>query len=138
MERPRLPKWPRATSTMKKIISFFLAGLFVIGCAPSASAHAQLTSSNPGVNKTIKSIGEFVWVEFDGDLMVFGDKNPNVITVTDAKKKRVDAGGSLVGGARLSTRIKPGLKSGKYLVSYRVVSEDGHPVQGSFFFNYKP
>jgi methionine-rich copper-binding protein CopC len=70
--------------------------------------------------------------------MVFGGKNPNVITVTDSKKKRVDAGESLVGGARLSTRIKQGLKPGKYLVSYRVVSEDGHPVQGSFSFTYKP
>jgi methionine-rich copper-binding protein CopC len=123
---------------MKKMFSILLTGFLVIGCAPTASAHAQLTSSNPGFNKTIKSIGEFIWVEFDGDLMVFGGKNPNVITVTDSKRKRVDAGESLVGGARLSTRIKQGLKPGKYLVSYRVVSEDGHPVQGSFSFTLKP
>jgi methionine-rich copper-binding protein CopC len=91
---------------MKKMFSILMAVFLVIGCAPSASAHAQLTSSNPGVNKTIKSTGEFIWVEFDGDLMVFGNKNPNVIFVTDSKKNRVDAGGSIVGGARLSTRLK--------------------------------
>ena len=138
MECPRPLRRPRATLIMKKMFSILLAGFLVIGCAPSASAHAQLTSSNPGVNKTIKSTGEFIWVEFDGDLMVFGNKNPNVIFVTDSKKNRVDAGGSIVGGARLSTRLKPGLKPGKYLVSYRVVSEDGHPVQGSFSFTFKP
>jgi methionine-rich copper-binding protein CopC len=123
---------------MKKVSSILMAGFLVVGCAPSASAHTQLTGSNPGVSRTIKSIGEFVWVEFDGDLMVFGSKNPNVITVTDAKKQRVDTGGSIVGGARLSTRMKPGLKPGRYLVSYRVVSDDGHPVQGNFTFIYKP
>jgi methionine-rich copper-binding protein CopC len=123
---------------MKKIIAAFLVTVICVGLPQIANAHAQLTDSNPGVNKTVKLLSDFVWVEFDGNLMVFGDKNPNVITVTDAKKKRVDAGGSIVGGARLSTRMKPGLKPGKYLVSYRVVSEDGHPVQGSFFFNYRP
>jgi methionine-rich copper-binding protein CopC len=123
---------------MKKFIAAFLVAVISVGLPQIANAHAQLTDSNPGVNKTVKSLSEFVWVEFDGNLMVFGGKNPNVITVTDAKKKRVDAGGSIVGGARLSTRIKPGLKPGKYLVSYRVVSEDGHPVQGSFSFTYMP
>jgi methionine-rich copper-binding protein CopC len=123
---------------MKKIIATFLVAAISIGLPQIANAHAQLTDSNPGVNKTVKSLSEFVWVEFDGNLMVFGGKNPNVITVTDAKKNRVDAGGSIVGGARLSTRIKQGLKPGKYLVSYRVVSEDGHPVQGSFSFTYMP
>jgi methionine-rich copper-binding protein CopC len=123
---------------MKKIIATFLVAAISIGLPQIANAHAQLTDSNPGVNKTVKSLSEFVWVEFDGNLMVFGGKNPNVITVTDVKKNRVDAGGSIVGGARLSTRIKQGLKPGKYLVSYRVVSEDGHPVQGSFSFTYMP
>jgi methionine-rich copper-binding protein CopC len=123
---------------MKKIIATFLVAAISIGLPQIANAHAQLTDSNPGVNKTVKSLSEFVWVEFDGNLMVFGGKHPNVITVTDAKKNRVDAGGSIVGGARLSTRIKQGLKPGKYLVFYRVVSEDGHPVQGSFSFTYMP
>lgn len=123
---------------MKKIFVATLLILSTFSYSNPASAHAQLTDSNPGVNKVVKSLPEFVWVEFDGDLMTFGDKNPNVITVLDSKKKRVDSGGSLVGGARLSTKLKTGLKPGRFQVTYRIVSEDGHPVTGNYFFIYRP
>lgn len=123
---------------MKKIFVATLLILSTFSYSNPASAHAQLTDSNPGVNKVVKSLPEFVWVEFDGDLMTFGDKNPNVITVLDSKKKRVDSGGSLVGGARLSTKLKVGLKAGRLQVTYRIVSEDGHPVTGNYFFTYRP
>jgi methionine-rich copper-binding protein CopC len=138
MERPWLPLQPGANLTMKKIFATALVALFTFSFINPASAHAQLTDSNPGVNMIIKTLPEFVWVEFDGNLMVFGGKNPNVITVLDSKKKRVDIGGSFVGGARLSTKLKTGLKAGRFQVSYRVVSEDGHPVSGNYYFTYKP
>jgi methionine-rich copper-binding protein CopC len=79
-----------------------------------------------------------VWLEFDGDLLSFGDKQIHKITVTNSIKKRVDSGGPIVGGARISTKLKAGLPAGKYFVSYRVVSEDGHPIEGSYSFTYKP
>jgi methionine-rich copper-binding protein CopC len=123
---------------MKKFFATALVAIFTFSYSYSASAHAQLTGSNPGDNKVIKTLPALVWVEFDGDLMTFGDKNPNVITVLDSKKKRVDSGGSLVGGARLSTKLKSGLKAGRFQVTYRIVSEDGHPVTGNYFFIYKP
>lgn len=116
----------------RRIATFTL--LFTLSAFPHANAHAQLTDSNPRSNAAIKKLPEFIWVEFDGDLMTFGDKNPNTVTVTNSKKRKVDIGGSLVSGARVSTRLKSGLAPGRYLVSYRVVSEDGHPVQGSFSF----
>lgn len=104
----------------------------------SASAHAQLTSSVPTKNQTIKVLPSLVWLEFDGDLLSFEEKQINRLTVTNAKKVRVDIGGPIVGGARISTKLKAGLPSGKYLVYYRVVSGDGHPVSGSYSFTYKP
>jgi methionine-rich copper-binding protein CopC len=106
--------------------------------AQAASAHAQLDLSTPTRNQIVKTMPALIWVEFDGDLMTFGDKNPNLITVTDSKLKRVDVGGSFVGGARVSTKVKSGLKAGKYKVSYRIVSEDGHPVEGSYYFTFRP
>ena len=123
---------------MRKITSVFLALIFALLSAGQAHAHAQLTESFPLQNKVVKALPKYIWVEFDGDLMTFGDKNPNVITVTDSKMKRVDIAGSIAGGARVSTQLKSGLKPGRYKVSYRIVSEDGHPVQGSYFFTYRP
>ena len=111
--------------------------LFLFGIQ-NANAHAQLSSSVPTKNQTVKVLPSLVWLEFDGDLLSFGDKQIHRLTVINAKKVRVDIGGPIVGGARISTKLKAGLPSGKYLVSYRIVSEDGHPVSGSYSFTYKP
>ena len=123
---------------MKKITSALMTlTLFLFGIQ-NANAHAQVTSSVPAKNQTVSVLPSLVWIEFDGDLLSFGDKQINELTVTNAKKVRVDIGGPIVGGARISTKLKAGLPSGKYLVSYRVVSGDGHPVSGSYSFTYKP
>ena len=111
--------------------------LFLFGIQ-NANAHAQLSSSFPAKNQTIDVLPTLVWLEFDGDLLNFGSKQINQLTVTNSKKVQVDVGGTIVGGPRISTKLKPGLIKGRYLVSYRVVSEDGHPVSGSFYFTYKP
>ena len=111
--------------------------LFLFGIQ-NANAHAQLSLSLPTKNQTVKVLPSIVWLEFDGDLLSFRDKQIHRLTVTNAKKVRVDIGGPIVGVDRISTKLKSGLPSGKYLVSYRIVSEDGHPVAGSYSFTYKP
>ena len=123
---------------MKKLTTITISVLLIFAGMESADAHAQLSLSNPTKNQIVRTLPSLVWLEFDGDLLSFGDKQINTITVTNSKKKRVDIGGPIVGGARISTRLKANLSAGKYLVSYRIVSEDGHPVEGSYSFIYKP
>jgi len=123
---------------MKKLTSVVMAIALILMGIQNANAHAQVTSSVPAKNQTVSVLPSLVWIEFDGDLLSFGDKQIDRLTVTNAKKVRVDIGGPIVGGARISTKLKAGLPSGKYLVSYRVVSGDGHPVSGSYSFTYKP
>jgi methionine-rich copper-binding protein CopC len=123
---------------MKK--SFILVFIFFSSLAGmnSALAHAQVTKTVPSRNEVLSVLPQLIWIEFDGDLMLFGDKNPNSITVTDARKNRIDVGNPIIGGARISTKTKSHIKSGRYKVSYRVVSEDGHVVTGSYSFTYSP
>ena len=123
---------------MKKLTSTLMSILLILLGVQNANAHAQLSSSVPAKNQIVKVLPSLVWLEFDGDLLSFGDKQIHKITVTNSRKKRVDIGGPIVGGARISTKLKAGLPAGKYFVSYRVVSEDGHPVEGSYTFSYKP
>ena len=123
---------------MKKLTTIIISVLLIFAGMQSADAHAQLSLSNPTKNQIVRTLPSLVWLEFDGDLLSFGDKQINTITVTNSKKKRVDIGGPIVGGARISTRLKANLSAGKYLVSYRIVSEDGHPVQGTYSFTYRP
>ena len=121
----------------KILITLFTLLISLIGIQ-EADAHAQLTSSFPGKNKIVALMPPLIWLEFDGDLLQFEDQEVNKITVTNSKNLRVDTGGTIVGGSRISTRLKSGLKAGKYVISYRIVSEDGHPVQGKISFTYKP
>jgi methionine-rich copper-binding protein CopC len=123
---------------MKKLTSTLMSILLILLGVQNANAHAQLSSSVPAKNQIVKVLPSLVWLEFDGDLLSFGDKQIHKITVTNSRKKRIDIGGPIVGGARISTKLKAGLPAGKYFVSYRVVSEDGHPVEGSYSFTYKP
>lgn len=123
---------------MKKINAIIFSSLLTITGVQNANAHAQLTLSNPAKNQTVKTLPPIVWLEFDGNLMILGEKQVNRISVTNSKKVVVSTGEALVGGARISSKLKTGLPPGKYSVTYRIVSEDGHPVEGSFFFTYKP
>jgi methionine-rich copper-binding protein CopC len=123
---------------MKNILVIVAAIAVGLSSTPQAHAHAQVSTSVPLKNKTIKVLPRLVWVEFDSDLITLDGKASNAITVTNAKKKRVDDGSTIIGGARISTYLKAKLPAGRYLVSYRVVSEDGHPVIGSYYFTYQP
>ncbi|MFM6940783.1 MAG: copper resistance protein CopC [Candidatus Planktophila sp.] len=121
-----------------KIKVFTVMAIVAFTFSPQAAiAHAQLTASMPLSNQIVKGLPKLVWIEFDGNLMTFGDKNPNEIKVVDSKLKRVDIGGTIVGGARISCKIKLGIPQGRYQVRYRIVSEDGHPVEGSYYFYYQ-
>jgi methionine-rich copper-binding protein CopC len=123
---------------MKKLISVTVSILLTLAGTQGAHAHAQVTSSVPAKNQIVKVLPSLVWLEFDGDLLSFGDKQIHKITVTSSKRARVSTGKPIIGGARISTKLKTGLPAGKYLVTYRVVSEDGHPIEGSYSFTYKP
>jgi methionine-rich copper-binding protein CopC len=74
---------------------------------------------------------------FGEDILVLKGKNPNSISVTNSKGISVNAGETKVSGTTFLEALKSPLASGKYKVSYRVVSADGHVVSGSYSFNVK-
>ncbi|CAN2237530.1 CopC domain containing protein [actinobacterium SCGC AAA044-D11] len=106
--------------------------------APSwAEAHGQFVSSNPKANSTISKLPKLVWVEFDGNLITIADKQTNFLTVKNSKGKELSDGKAFVGGARISVNIKDRSATGKIKVSWRVVSEDGHPVSSFLTFTVR-
>lgn len=123
---------------MKKLLIILTTITLMLTASQDAFAHAQITLTSPLKNKVVKKLPDLVWIEFDGNLITLDNKGVNSLFVQDSKKRRVDDGASFVGGARISVKLKSGILPGKYLVSYRVVSEDGHPVSGSYYFTYQP
>ena len=105
-----------------------------ISAAP-AFAHAQLLTTNPAVSSTLAKQPAKVTLVFDDNLVDLAGGNQ--IVVTNAAQKHVESGATKLDGATVSVGLKPGLANGKYEVQYKVISDDGHPVTGTYFFYLK-
>ena len=119
--------------SLRALISLSIGLLFLF--PSNAYAHAQVTETFPKSNSTLSTIPDQVWIEFDGNLTEIEGADVNFLEVRDSSGASITNGKTIVAGARviinLSSRVNPGMVK----VSYRVVSGDGHPVEGEFNFN---
>ncbi|MCX6515473.1 MAG: copper resistance protein CopC [Actinobacteria bacterium] len=111
------------------IASTALALAFIPGIA---SAHAILESSSPEASALLASSPKEIRLDFDeqveatlGDVRVY-DSEQREVSKSNTVRSASDAS---VVTAKVST-----LKNGVYVVVWRVVSADGHPVTGAFPF----
>jgi copper transport protein len=122
-------RWWRRASVA--VVAAFV--LIILGAAP-ASAHAQLQSSNPSPSSVLSvppsqivlHFGEPVEIDF-GSIRVFGPLG-----------NRVDQGGTHHPGGdndAVAIALPPGLHDGTYVVAWRVISADSHPVHGAYIFS---
>ena len=115
---------------MKKFLVLLLSLFFV---AP-ASAHTSLVSSVPSSGAVLNEVPSEVRIKFNEELLLVDDKNPNRIEVID-EDGQVVSGISVVEGPEIFTALDLSAEpSGEYLVKYRVVSADGHPIEGEYQF----
>lgn len=95
-----------------------------------AQAHNSLTDAVPAKGATLKEAPAEVKLSFLQTL----DERYLTIAVTDAEKKKVATEEPKADGKTGILPLPADLPNGEYTVAYRVVSEDGHPVQGSYKF----
>ncbi|NUR85236.1 MAG: copper resistance protein CopC [Nonomuraea sp.] len=107
-----------------------LAALFVFGTAGPALAHDSLKSSDPAKGSTVTSLDE-VKLDFTSSV-----KLPTVL-VRDAGGAAFQTGSPELDGTTVRQALKDTLPGGKYTVAYRVVSSDGHPIEGEIPFTVK-
>ena len=105
--------------------------------SPWAEAHGQFVSSNPKSNSIVYKIPKLIWVQFDGNLISIADKQTNFLSVKNSKGKELSDGKPFVRGSKISVNLKDRSATGKLKVSWRVVSEDGHPVTSYFTFTVR-
>ena len=111
--------------------------LAISGALPTqaAFAHAELISSNPDSNSVIGAAPEVVALTFGEKLMVMaGEEAANQIEVVNSANERVDNADYQVTGEVLTVSLKPNLADDNYKITYRVVSTDGHPIEGVIEF----
>ena len=122
-------------SAFGAIVALALAALMVGFGSVGASAHAELTGSNPIADSVIGMLPPTVELTFGEPLMVVeGSEAANQITVTKADGKRIDIRTTTVADRVASVALDTAAGEGVYTVAYRVVSEDGHPIEGKFKF----
>jgi methionine-rich copper-binding protein CopC len=125
---------------MRKFTSSLLTVLIATSLVfvPSwAEAHGQFVSSNPKSGSVVAKLPKVVWVEFDGKLITIADKQTNFLTVRNSNGRVLSDGKAFVEGTRVSVNLKDRSAAGKIKVSWRVVSEDGHPVSSFFTFTVR-
>ncbi|GAA2278848.1 hypothetical protein GCM10010149_23150 [Nonomuraea roseoviolacea subsp. roseoviolacea] len=112
-------------------VTAFLAALFLLGTAAGpALAHDSLKSSDPAKGSTVKTV-EKVKLEFSASVRM-----PFVI-VRGADGAQHQAGSAETDGPVVRQALKDTLPDGTYTIAYRVVSSDGHPIEGEIPFTVK-
>ncbi|HEY8481893.1 MAG TPA: copper resistance protein CopC [Spirillospora sp.] len=101
-----------------------------LAVASPASAHDSLTGSSPKKDATVESPAE-IELTFSGAVRL-----PRVI-VTDASDRQYQSGSPKAVDNTVTQAIGGTLPNGRYTVAWRVVSSDGHPIQGTYTFTVK-
>ena len=117
---------------IKKII--ILCTALLLASPVNAFAHGEITQATPAADSTVIAAPTVVSLEFDGKLQTLGNATVNSITVTDDQGQVISDPVSVVEGTKISNRLQLTDVTGLVSVHYRVVSEDGHPVEGDYSF----
>ena len=110
-----------------------------VGCAlpASASAHAYLVRTVPAASGVLNAPPRTVALTFDEAV----EPKFAIISVTDAQGRQETTGSPTRSQANPETILAPlraGLPEGWYLIYWRAISVDGHPVQGAFTYAVGP
>lgn len=105
-----------------------IALLFLVALPQLASAHAQLHETSPIDGAVIETMPEMVTLSFTEEI------SPLVLRWVAPDGSTADAEGA-ASGKILSVNPPVGDEQGSYVLSWRIVSGDGHPVGGALTFH---
>jgi methionine-rich copper-binding protein CopC len=107
-----------------------LAVAVPVATASPASAHDRLTGSTPSAGSTITTSPSRVTLTFTDEVTTIG----LTVLVKDPSGGSVTDGPPTTDGTAVLQAIDRPTVPGEYTVAYRVVSSDGHPINGRFAF----
>lgn len=123
---------PRRRTLRAYVVAGLTAGLVllaVLGTAAPASAHATLVSSDPVEGSVLTETPDVVTFTFDESVSL----PPDGVQVFDAAGDPVDAEAASRDTV-ITADLPDTLEQGSYVVVWRAISADGHPIAGSLTF----
>ncbi|MFW3384686.1 UNVERIFIED_CONTAM: copper resistance protein CopC [Kocuria sp. CPCC 205274] len=120
------------TSTTRRTAALLAAGALTLLPLLPAAAHDELTAVTPEPDSVLTTAPEELELTFSGEIMDIGHQ----ILVTDSEGRSVTDGPLEPEG---NTVVQPltaaGAEDETYRVVWRVVSGDGHPIEGTFSYD---
>ncbi|MEK8227001.1 copper resistance CopC family protein [Oerskovia sp. M15] len=117
-----------ALAALATLLATLLLG---IGGATSAQAHDRIISSDPADGAQLAAAPAALTMTFSTEPL---DVEPQVV-VTDAAGAIVAQGNPTIEGTSATFPWPAELTGSTYSVAWRVVSSDGHPIEGTFSFS---
>lgn len=113
------------------LVLALLLGLVLAGASPAA-AHAELVSTDPEEGAVLEAAPETVTLTFNEPVRLTSQE----VAVYDAQGETVDASAG-ASGVEVTVALTGAadLANGTYVVSWNVLSSDGHPVSGALTFS---
>ena len=133
---------PAARRRGGRALALLAAGLLSLAAplaAPSAAiAHDYLIGSTPEEGSTVSDVPEVISVTSGEPLLdVSGEAGGFALQVRDSSGGYYGDGCLTINGSTLTTPASFG-EAGDYTVGWRLVSPDGHTVDGEFAFRWEP
>lgn len=111
---------------------------FIVSCGivGPAFGHAAVSETYPADTAT-ESVVDAITVTANEELLDLGGGAGFVFSVTDSDGHFYGDGCVIVDGTSATMPVRLG-PAGEYTVAYRIVSADGHPIEGGWSFSYAP
>ena len=115
---------------MRRLASALLALGLLVAVPATAFAHDVLERTNPADGTSVTQLPGTVVLTFSEAPLEIGTQ-----VVVTGPAGPVSSGSPTVEGRDVTQALAPNAPGGDYTVSYRVTSDDGHPVTGTFSFH---
>ena len=126
-------KIQQKNSLLAAALSLLITGLSGM---TSSLAHTNLLVQTPAASSEVATWPSQITLEFDEQLQNLGDEKANFLVVNNAAGDQVSENDETLVGNKITVTLSPNQVQGPVLVYYRVVSGDGHPVEGEYTFTY--
>ncbi|OFE18878.1 copper resistance protein CopC [Humibacillus sp. DSM 29435] len=111
------------------LFSLLLLAVIALALPSLASAHDVLQKTTPADGTTLAGMPSTVSLQFSEPPLAIGTQ-----VIVKGPTGDVATGKPTIEGSTLVQAVSPTAPAGSYTVTYRVTSDDGHPVTGTFSF----
>ena len=123
---------------MRKFGLILLSGALAL-TTPAAQGHSALVTSTPKNGAVIKTFPKTFSLTFNEEILKLPGKEPSRVQLIAPNRMRISLGKVAIVRQVLTVPMKKAsVRAGKYRLTYRVVSNDGHVINGKISFTYKP